>query len=78
MVNLETLHYLQNGPRKIFLYSKEVRPQDENISFEIIYERGDHYDIRMYPLPAYVADLIRLYKQQVTSKKRRRYFRSIY
>jgi hypothetical protein len=39
-----------------------VRHQDENISFESKYERGDHYDTRMYLLPAYVADLIRLYK----------------
>jgi hypothetical protein len=39
-----------------------VRPQDENISFESKYERGDHYDTRIYLLPAYVADLIRLYK----------------
>jgi hypothetical protein len=59
---METLHYLQNGPRKIFLYNTEVRPQDEKISFEIIYERSDHYDILMYLLLAYVADLIRLYK----------------
>jgi hypothetical protein len=40
----------------------EVRPQDENISFESKYERGEHYDKRMYLLPANVADLIRLYK----------------
>ncbi len=52
----------RNGLRKIFFNNTEVRPQDENISFESKYERGDHYDTRIYLLPAYVADLIRLYK----------------
>jgi hypothetical protein len=37
-------------------------PQDESISFESMYERGDLYDARMYLLPAYVADLIRFHK----------------
>jgi hypothetical protein len=36
--------------------------QDENISLESKYERGDYYDAWMYLLPAYVGDLNRLYE----------------
>jgi hypothetical protein len=31
----------------MFFNNTEVRPEDENISLESKYDRGDHYDARM-------------------------------